>query len=314
MELDKISLVVLSYNLKEDLKKLLDYLLETKEFQNEIIEIIVVDNNSTDGSQNLLRKYKNTYPNLVIKLVDKNLGAGGGRNVGWEIAKHECIVSIDHDAWISIADLIKIPHRLQSLPHVGILAFKIVHPITNELQNPHGDKICEIANFHGSGFAIRKTVVLDTLGMDSEVVYGGDELELSIKAHSAGWKILYIPDIIILHNSRTHNLNEEISRDKGYLYGNIKLLYKFFPIYIASRNSLRYLLIALIFAIKKFGLSSILILLDTYFKAMKDGLNNKYIIDEKTIKFYNSSKLRPEFGNVPLIYKLFNSIFNRFKK
>jgi GT2 family glycosyltransferase len=261
-----------------------------------------------------LRKYKDKYPKLVIKLLSKNVGAGGGRNIGWEIAKHEFIVSIDHDARISVADLKQIPSRFRSLPHVGILAFKIVHPITNELQNPHGDKICEIANFHGSGFAIRKAVVLDTLGMDSEVIYGGDELELSIKAHSAGWNILYIPDIIVLHNSRTHDRKEEISRDTGYLYGNVKLLYKFFPNYLATRNSLRYLFIALISAFKKFGISSILVLLVTYFKAMKDGLNNKHTIDFRTIKFYNNSKLRPEFGNVPMTYKLFKSILNNFKK
>ena len=302
---NKISLIILSFNLKDDLIALLSYLLKTNEFINDFLEIIVVDNNSTDGTGDYLISLSKQNPKLIIKILTQNVGAGGGRNIGWELAKNDIIVSIDHDAWINISDINLIPNYFSQFPNAGILSFKIIHPISKELQNPHGDKVCKVANFHGAGFAIRKSVFKITEGMDSDVIYGGDELELSIKVHSAGWDILYLPYIIVFHNSRTRNKIEEINRDKGYLYGNIRLLYKFFPIYMATRNGLRYLFLSIFSSIKKYGFISIPVFISTYKSAMSDGLRKKQIINKNTIKFYNDVNLKPEFGNVPLYLKLY---------
>ena len=312
MNNNKVSLVILSFNLKNDLEILLNYLLLSDEFNDDLIEVIVVDNNSTDGTIDLLLYLKIQYPKLIIKILSENVGAGGGRNIGWNLAKNEIIVSIDHDAWINLSDLKLIPKLFDQFNKAGILAFKIIHPITNDLQNPHGDKTCYVSNFHGAGFAIRKSVFLTTKGMDNEVIYGGDELELSIKVHSCGWDVLYFPDIIVFHNSRSHDQKEEIFRDKGYLYGNIKLLYKFFPESIASRNAKRYFILSLFAALKKYGILSIPIFLSTYKIAKKDGIKKKQYISKRTIDFYNNINLRPEFGNVPLyfkVYKLFSKYF-----
>lgn len=91
---DKISIVILNYNNKDIIVKSLNSLLKYNELYN--YEIIVVDNQSADGSYEMLQdKYKDR-----IKLYknDKN-GCSSGRNLGVEKSCREYILFLDSDQW-----------------------------------------------------------------------------------------------------------------------------------------------------------------------------------------------------------------------
>ena len=308
-----ISIVILSYNLIQDLKKNLSYFLDSKAFESEY-EIIVVDNNSQDGSQEYLLGMKEKFSELKLVLRGANNGCGGGRNSGWEIAQNDYILAIDHDAFISVEDIRKIPALFDKYPEAGILGFKIVHAVTGDLQNPHGDQVHEIANHHGAGFALRRKIFTKLGGNDDEVPYGADELDLSIKVYSNGWKILYIPQVTILHNNIIRDKKEELFRTNGYLYGNIRLLYKYFPKKMAFRNGMRYLFIASRTWLFEFGFLNFVKMYKTYIKAKNDGLARKYKISQETIAHYDNVLLRPEFGNVPLCSKFSRKLKQLFIK
>jgi GT2 family glycosyltransferase len=304
-----ISIVILSYNLLFDLKRNLDYFINNRRSIDEF-ELIIVDNNSIDGSQEYLNEMGDKYPEIKILLHKTNLGCGSGRNSGWEIASREIILALDHDAFIDMEAVRRIPELFSKLPEAGILAFKIVHQVTGDFQNPHGDEIKEVANHHGAGFALRRKIFMEIGGNDDEVEYGADELDFSIKLHSAGWKILYIPQIVVHHNNIIRSKKDELYRAQGYLYGNIRLLFKYFPQNMAFRNGSRYLLGSSLYWIKEFGFISLFQMISTFVNGRKEGLKNKRKIEESTIKHYNSSILRPEFGNVPIISKVFKKIYN----
>ncbi len=96
MKKPEISVVVPVYNVEKYLKQCLDSIL-VQTFSN--IEIICVNDGSTDNSRKILEEYKNK--DSRIKIVDKkNGGLSSARNAGMKVAVGEFISFIDSDDWI----------------------------------------------------------------------------------------------------------------------------------------------------------------------------------------------------------------------
>lgn len=302
-----VSIVILSYNKADELLKNIPPLLSARDHPNEF-EIIIVDNNSKDGAKEVLLGLQKKHPEIILVLNKDNKGVGGGRNSGWAVAQREFIVALDDDTSIDIDDIRKIPSLFEQYSEAGIIAFRVVHPITGDLQNPHGDTPCEVANHHGAGFALRKEIYEKIGGNADEVEYGADELEYAIRVHAQGWKILYIPELTVFHNTRQQVKPTEYYMAAGYLYGNVCWYYKYFPKWMASRNSRRYLIIAARYWLPSFGIRSFKSLITIYMKAKKEGILKHQSIPAKTVAFYDNPNLRPEFGNVPLYRKAFDRI------
>lgn len=94
----KISVIVPVYNSEEFLKDCLDSLVEQTEKD---IEIIAIDDCSTDRSLELLKEYAIKYPNIKVYQNDKNEGQSKTRNEGIAIATGEYITFLDSDDYIN---------------------------------------------------------------------------------------------------------------------------------------------------------------------------------------------------------------------
>ena len=57
-------------------------------------EIIVVDNGSSDGSVEMMRR---RFPSVRVLALDRNLGFGGGSNAGFRAAKNDIVVLLNSD-------------------------------------------------------------------------------------------------------------------------------------------------------------------------------------------------------------------------
>lgn len=92
-----ISVVVLNYNNKKVIFNCIDTLIKYNQRYN--YEIIVVDNNSSDGSyEMLIEKYKE---NDFVKVVrNQKNGCSSGRNLGVKNSKNEYILFLDSDEWV----------------------------------------------------------------------------------------------------------------------------------------------------------------------------------------------------------------------
>ncbi|CEK31312.1 glycosyl transferase [[Clostridium] sordellii] len=93
----KVSIIVPVYNVKPYLNKCMDTLVN--QTLNEI-EIIVVNDGSTDGSIDIIKKYKEKYPNKIVVIDKGNEGVGEARNSGIKIAKGEYLGFVDSDDYI----------------------------------------------------------------------------------------------------------------------------------------------------------------------------------------------------------------------
>lgn len=90
----KITVIVPVFNLEDKIDKCLDSLVNQTLKE---IEIIVVDDGSTDRSLEKIQKYKQKKIKVISQ---KNSGASAARNKGIDIAKGEYITFLDGDDWI----------------------------------------------------------------------------------------------------------------------------------------------------------------------------------------------------------------------
>jgi len=99
MEKDKLnlSIIIPTYNEKENIRILIDK-IEQELLKNNIEgEIIIIDDNSEDGTGMIVEGAKKIYDNLIIKHRKGKLGLSSAVLAGFEIANHEIFCVIDAD-------------------------------------------------------------------------------------------------------------------------------------------------------------------------------------------------------------------------
>lgn len=90
----KVSVVVPVYNSQEYLRECLDSLVNQT---LEEIEIILVNDGSTDSSGDIMEEYRTLYPDKVVVYTKSNGGQASARNIGIELAQGQYIGFVDSD-------------------------------------------------------------------------------------------------------------------------------------------------------------------------------------------------------------------------
>ena len=81
----KVSVIIPVYNVQKYLKECLDSLVE--QTIKDDIEVIVVNDGSTDKSQDIIDEYTKKYPEIFKSYIKENGGQGSARNYGVKMAK-----------------------------------------------------------------------------------------------------------------------------------------------------------------------------------------------------------------------------------
>lgn len=97
--MSELSVIIPIYNVENQLSDCLDSLVN--QFQKDI-EIIAVNDASTDNSRNLLQTYARRYGNINIIDMERNSGSGPSRNRGLEVASGKYIGFVDGDDWVDL--------------------------------------------------------------------------------------------------------------------------------------------------------------------------------------------------------------------
>ena len=93
----KVSIIIPTYNTAQFLERAITSALNQT---LKDIEVIVVDDHSTDNTSEVLKKYESDK-RFIYKILEQNKGPGNARNVGLELAKGEFIGFIDSDDYVS---------------------------------------------------------------------------------------------------------------------------------------------------------------------------------------------------------------------
>lgn len=128
VSLPKVSVIVLTYNNIELTKACLDSIAKYTDYPN--VEIIVVDNASTDESPEFLRTFASAHPNFQVIFNDKNLGFAAGNNVGLKAATGDYLVMLNNDTVVTPGWLLTMVRHFQADQSIGL-----VGPVTNNIGN-----------------------------------------------------------------------------------------------------------------------------------------------------------------------------------
>jgi len=209
-----VSVIVLNYNAGDLLLNCIDSLKKST-YAN--LEILVVDNISSDGSQ---RKCMEKFPDIKLIQNEKNLGYCGGNNIGIKEAKGEFIVILNPDTIVEpncVKELILAHEKFgDGLYQPKILSLNeenIIQSTGNMLHvfgfgfardkgNRITDKKEEVEKIgYASGtclFTSRK--VIEKVGLLDEFLFlYHDDLDLGWRAAQIGINSYYVPDSKIFH-------------------------------------------------------------------------------------------------------------------
>ncbi len=96
--MDKLSIVIPAYNVQNVIERCLDSILD-QEYHIDV-EIIVVNDGSTDNTIGILARYEKRYPDIIRIITKENGGVSSARNVGLAEAQGEWIWFCDADDYI----------------------------------------------------------------------------------------------------------------------------------------------------------------------------------------------------------------------
>lgn len=292
-----ISIIVLSHNRVEELRANLPALLG--ELPPEM-ELIVVDNASTDGSREFLKELRLRYTSLRILFLDQNMGPPAGRNAGFRVARGEYIVALDDDASMLVNDIRRVPELFSMHKNSGILAFSVRHAKTGERQNDHGNKAVAVACFHEAAHAIRKKL-FDIVGYtDEDLVFGAEGLDFSVRCHAAGYPTMYLPEVEALHNPFPRSGPLGVYRREKWIYGYVRTLFKYFPMRMAYLYSFRYTILCFLWSRTIIDLPFVARMLRAALLGRRQGKMMHALVPAETVRFYSDPTLFPQYGNVPV--------------
>lgn len=93
---EKVSVIIPVYNDEKYLKQCVESIL-TQTYTN--LEIILVDDGSTDHTPEICEEYREKYDQIRV-LHKKNGGVGSSRNAGLALATGEYVLFVDNDDWL----------------------------------------------------------------------------------------------------------------------------------------------------------------------------------------------------------------------
>ncbi|WP_431480515.1 glycosyltransferase [Pseudomonas thivervalensis] len=128
LPLPKVSVVVLTYNNLELTKACLDSLLTQSHYPN--LEIIVVDNHSSDQTPAYLSAWAKGHPDRIVILNSDNKGFAAGNNQGLAAASGDYLVILNNDTVVTAGWIKGLIRHLQDHKEIGIIG-----PITNNIGN-----------------------------------------------------------------------------------------------------------------------------------------------------------------------------------
>ena len=127
----KLSIIIPVYNTEQTLGRCINSVLQSS--LNDF-EIILINDGSTDNSANICESYKNSYPQQIQVIHQKNQGLSAARNAGLDISKGQYVTFIDSDDYISKDLYCHLLEQLNVNHNIDLLEYSLVKKAQNNTE------------------------------------------------------------------------------------------------------------------------------------------------------------------------------------
>ncbi|MFZ1289672.1 MAG: glycosyltransferase [Melioribacteraceae bacterium] len=239
-----LSIIIVNYNVKEFLLNLLDSIRHAS--KNISTEIIVVDNNSDDGSISAINE---KFPSVITIQNNSNVGFGSANNQALEISKGKNILLINPDTLVRENTFEEMIKFLEQNPKVGIAGCKVLNPdgtlqlacrrsfpkpwvsftkvvglskifpqskffAKYNLTYLDENKSNEVDAISGSFMILTREAYNKVGGFDTDFFMYGEDLDLCYRIQKAGLKVFYVSSTEIIHYKGESTKRSKIDETK----------------------------------------------------------------------------------------------------
>ena len=213
-----VSIVICTHNRKETLQKYILKSIPSLNYSN--YEVVIIDDVSTDGTEELISQYKNKIKNLKYIKNLKHKTFCHTRNLGIKHSSGEIIVYTDDDCTVDVNWLKDLTEPYIKDNEVMIVGGKSYIGDTDEIYNP-ADKI------FGCNMSFRKSIlkkfIFDTFMKYSQIA---DEVELIWRIQAKGYKSINLDCAIVKHYlTPTDYRKKEITNYLNRIYVHTKIIF-----------------------------------------------------------------------------------------
>jgi GT2 family glycosyltransferase len=209
-----VSIIVVNYNGRRWLERCLPAAIAQLDAST---ELIVVDNESTDGSVDYVR---GCFPEAVLVALGANLGFAGGNNVGARHARGRYLAFLNNDAAPQEGWLAALRAVLDTQRDAGMAASRIVYRDDPSVVDSAGDGLTRVGGAFkrshgrpasearaagdvfgacGAAFLIRRELFDELQGFDEAFFAVYEDVDLSYRSQLLGFRCRYVPDAVVHH-------------------------------------------------------------------------------------------------------------------
>lgn len=248
-----VSLVVLTYN-RASLA--VECVASLKKLRYAPVEILVVDNGSTDDSVRQLKEIEG----ISVISTGANLGFAAGMNAGFRAAAGRYVAALNNDVTVSERWLDEAIDIMENDPAIGIVScrqmsyydprlidslYSYLHPSLIFFQEGFHGRWAEgnetsqcgrVLGVSGASTIYRKNLLDDMHGFDESFGSYHEESDLCMRAFLAGWKCVYVPTAVVFHRR-----SESFGRIPGTMFyfqtrNRLWFIYKYSPLWLVVAN------------------------------------------------------------------------------
>ena len=242
----QISAIVCTYSNASLLRRTLDSLIK-QTLPPQEYEIIVVDNNSTDNTPEIVREFQERCSHRIHYVLETTQGLSAARNTGLQQSSGPIISFIDDDAEADPGWLAAVVKAFRQHPDawgVGGNTFAIwdakrpawltddfLGNLSIQDRGPEERKLTRSEHILGTNCSFRREVFAQIgdfptdLGRIGKSLLAGEEAELCRRIHLQGKSMYHIPDVVVFHHVTPERMTRSYFRRRCYLSGLSRAFY-----------------------------------------------------------------------------------------
>lgn len=254
-----VSIIILTYNGSQYIESLLDS-LNDQSYPQDRMEIIVVDNASTDNTRSIV---KNKYPSVRCVALPENIGFAAGNNRGLQYAKYDFLAFLNQDTichrdWLQGLINIMLEDERIAACNSNIITTKIgdFRDVNRQLSfnslfyydlSPYGYGCYRIKTgkrfvftklLSGCSFLIRRQIISELGFLYNEQLWMyAEDTDLSLRLRNIGHKFCAVRNSVVFHFH-----DHEIKFNKDTLRLSAKAIMNRVYVFFKNMETLKFIL------------------------------------------------------------------------